>query len=179
MYLLRIMTFWTLVDPLLFPLQDIFGNLNDAMLSRASTAVDSLAAAAVDIKHSPASMNSAMSANPTSTTSMNSGGGNGNGFPHIKTDMMYTHAAAAAAAGIPVSSGGGSPTSGLANSRLHQVRRAGRCDNLPGKPEGILAGNSKIHLDKHTHYFRYYVNGDMGLLCMLTFPQHIQLRKRL
>ena len=106
-------------------MQDIFGNLNDAMLSRASTAVDSLAAAAVDIKHSPASMNSAMSANATSSTMSNSGGGggNGNGFPHIKTDMMYTHAAAAAAAGIPVSSGGGgSPTSGLANSRLHQVR---------------------------------------------------------
>ena len=71
------------------------------------------------LQHNPASMSNSMS---NSTVTMSGNGGNG--FPQIKTDMMYTHAAAAAAAGIPVSAGGGggSPTSGLSNSRLHQVR---------------------------------------------------------
>ena len=64
-----------------------------------------------------------MSNSMSNSTVTMSGGVGGNGFPQIKTDMMYTHAAAAAAAGIPVSAGGGSPTSGLSNSRLHQVRR--------------------------------------------------------
>ncbi len=90
--------------------QDLFSNLNDAVLSRASAE-----GLVVDMKH-PAV------APPTpGAAGVGSGAGGGGGFPQIKTDMMsYSHAAAAAAAGIPVSAGG-SPGSGLGHSRLHQV----------------------------------------------------------
>ena len=92
-----------------FLFQDIFGNLNDAVLSRASAE-----ALVVDMKHNPAASTAASTVSGGVT-------GAGGGFPQIKTDMMYSHAAAAAAAGIPVSAGG-SPGSGLGHSRLHQVR---------------------------------------------------------
>lgn len=92
-------------------------------------------------QHNPSSMSNSMS---NSTVTMSGGGGGGGGFPQIKTDMMYTHAAAAAAAGIPVSAGGGSPTSGLSNSRLHQVRARLRAVARNPETRGCHQG-SNVH----------------------------------